>query len=80
MFSFISHLSIQCVNLFISSCKERLSWLVDVCLNNLASSAYRYMLESTLRLLDKSFIYIINKSGPNIDPWGTPLRTEAQLE
>jgi len=38
------------------------------------------MLESTFSLSGKSFIYIINSSGPNINPLGIPLRTEAQHE
>ena len=32
------------------------------------------------RLLDKSLMYIRNKSGPNIEPWGTPALILAQGE
>ena len=31
-----------------------------------------------LKLSNKSSMYIRNKSGPNIEPWGTPALTLAQ--
>ena len=37
-------------------------------------------LELHWRLSDKSVMYIRNKSGPNIDPWGTPALIVAQDE
>ena len=45
-----------------------------------ASSVYTYMLESKFKVSGKSFMNIINSKGPNIEPCGIPLRTEAHLE
>lgn len=41
-------------------------------LDNVVSSAYKMKL-NVLLAVGKSFIYIMNKSGPRIDPWGTPV-------
>ena len=45
-----------------------------------ASSANRYILIFSSHTSTKSFVNIINKSGPIIEPCGIPLRTFAQHE
>jgi hypothetical protein len=34
----------------------------------------------TSNIFDKSLIYIMNSSGPSMDPWGTPLFILAHFE
>jgi len=45
-----------------------------------ASSAKKYNLILSEHISIRSFVKIINRRGPNIDPCGMPLKTSAQHE
>jgi len=61
-----------------SVCNLSISFALDTTLKRFVSSVNFNTLEHTES--SKSFIYIRNKSGPNTDPWGTPLITFVYLE
>ena len=45
---------------------------LDILPIRVVSSAYKIKLNLSLAIC-KSLMYIINRSGPRIDPWGTPV-------
>ncbi len=55
------------------------SSLVFVDTDRAGSSAYRLVLQ-LIRWSGKSFMYIVNKRGPKIEPWGTPTSTRRDDE
>jgi len=52
----------------------------EICLNNLASSAYKNSSDPLLHFSNKSLMKIMNNKGPRIEPWGIPLSTSLQKE
>ena len=74
----ICHFSDHLTNLSMSSCHFCLSPISLFFMNSLVSSANFNMLPVTPS--SKSSMYTKNKIGPSTDPWGTPLKTDFQLE
>ena len=62
----------QLFKVSMSRCNMSQSDEVAILRDSLVSSAYRPMSESLSMLSNMSFIKRTNRSGPNIEPYGTP--------
>ena len=72
------HLSLHVHKLLMTHCKASWSWAPDITLYSFVSSAKNWQTLSTL--CGMPLVYIINRIGPRMDPWGTPDITSVQLD